>query len=201
VGLTFANGAKAEADIVVAADGVRSDAYEASRRPRTRFAAILELHEPAPQVKAIAAERGAENPLQVGSMQTAIGRPEAQAIGLSEANGMSGDPRAGGAVAINELGWLGRRRNDRIEHAKPLQFPRAVGRQGDRRADFRQFVRLFKDLEGYSALTQRQRERKAANACPDDCDAEPWRHCLRGSCPAIPRQAEAGKAEKQHRPG
>ena len=138
-----------------------------------RFAAILELNEPAPQMKALAAERGAEDPLQVGPMQAAIGGPEAQAIGLTEANGMSGDPRAGGAVAINELGWLGRRRNHRIEHAEPLQFPRAVGRQGDRCADFRQFVRLFEDLEGYSALTQRQRQRKAANACPDDCDAEP----------------------------
>jgi hypothetical protein len=86
---------------------------------------------------------------------------------------MSSDPLAGGAVAINELGWLGRRRNDGIEHAEPPQFPRTIGRQGDRRADFRQFVRLFEDLEGYSALTQRQRERKAANARPDDCDAEP----------------------------
>ena len=40
-----------------------------------------------------------------------------------------------------------------IEHAEPLQFPRAVGREGDRRADFRQFVRLLEDFEGYSALT------------------------------------------------
>jgi hypothetical protein len=41
-----------------------------------RFAAFLELNEPAPQMKALAAKRGAEDPLQVGPMQAAIRRPE-----------------------------------------------------------------------------------------------------------------------------
>ena len=83
------------ADAVGRDDDIGLSLRSVRERKRHRFAAILELHEPAPQVKAIAAERGAENPLQVGAMQTAIGCPEAQAIGLSEANGMSGDPRAG----------------------------------------------------------------------------------------------------------
>jgi hypothetical protein len=124
----------------------------------------------------------AKRPLKFRAMKSAIGRAEALPIGAAKADRMGRDSSAGPAVAVDKLGRLRRRGDDSIKNPEAAEFARAVGGQRDRSADLREFARLLVEVSGKAALPERQPERKAADAGPDN----------RNPGFAIPHTHEAG---------
>ena len=116
-------------------------------------------------------DAGGERLLQVGAMDSAIGRAEPGAIGAAVADRVSRDPLARPAVAIDELGRLGRRRDDRVEDAEAPELAGRIGRERHRGADLRELVGLLVEIGRKAALPQGDRQSEAADSGADDRDA------------------------------
>src|SRR5579863_10036122 len=101
-------------------------------------------------------------------MDSAIGRAETRPIGATKPDGVSCNPPAGAAVAVDKLGRFGRRGDDRVENPEAAEFARRIGRQSDRSADFGQLLRLLVDIGVKATLTERKPQRQAADASADD---------------------------------
>jgi hypothetical protein len=129
---------------------------------------FAKVHEPPAEVEPVWVDARAERALKLRPMKPAEGRAETRPIGAAEADGMGRDPTASAAVAVDKLGRLGRRGDDRIENAEATELPRRVGGQGDCRADLCEFARLLIDVCGKTALPERKPKRKAADARADN---------------------------------
>ena len=102
--------------------------------------------------------------LQIGAMDAEIGRVEASMVASAEPHPMARDPCAGAAVAMDELGRLGRGAADAVEKVEALQLARGVRRQCDGRSDFRELRRLLVKIGGEAARSQRVRQDEPADA-------------------------------------
>ena len=108
--------------------------------------------------------------LKIRAMNSAIRGAETRPIGAAEPHAVGGDPFPGPAVAVDELGRLGRGGDDRIENPEAAEFAGGVGRQRDRRADFGERRRLLVDVGGKATALQGEPERKAPDAGADNCE-------------------------------
>jgi hypothetical protein len=103
-------------------------------------------------------------------MNSAIGRAKTRPIGAAKPDGVGRYPSAGPAVAVDKLGRLGRRGDDSIENPEAPELARGVGREGHRRADFREFVCLLVDVGAKTALPERKPKSKTTDAGSDNRD-------------------------------
>jgi hypothetical protein len=90
-------------------------------------ALVDQVDKPVPEIEPGAAERAAEDALQVGTVDAVIGRAKALLVRKVVVHGESRNAPAIPPAAIDELAGLRRGGGDRVEDAEALQLPGRVG--------------------------------------------------------------------------